>query len=66
MSDLDDFEKRVLRTCCGENMIDHWGAAVGEALSVLVRRGLTTTTGAPTALGREVAADLRAQSGLSE
>lgn len=66
MRDLDDFEKRVLRTCCGENMIDHWGAAVGEALSVLVRRRLATATGAPTALGREVAGELRAQAGEPE
>lgn len=63
---LYEFERRVLRTCCGENLIDHWGAAVGEALSVLVHAGLVTPTGAPTALGREVAAALRAEAGGSD
>ena len=61
---LDDFDRRVLRTCCGEDgLISGWGAAVGVALGVLVSNGLAGPTGGATDLGRSVAALLRAREG---
>ena len=61
ISKLSEFDRSVLRTCCGEDLIQHWGAAVSVTLSFLSRLGLVGYQGEPTVLGREVARILREQ-----
>ena len=59
VAELDEFEAKVIRCMAGENLLSGWGAAVGEAMGPLKRKGLVAGAYHLTSLGRAVAAKLK-------